>query len=144
MIETKQMNDKVCFLDTNILIYAYSQDEIVKRRQVDTILVSCDKLYISTQVINEFVNVMRKKKDIPYSNLTLAIKEFSEIFTISTVSLHTINQALMIAEKYHYSYFDSLMVSSALENQCSLLYTEDLHHNQLIEKSLIIKNPFIS
>ncbi len=35
------------------------------------------------------------------------------------------------------------MISSALEHECSILYTEDLHNKQIIENKLLIKNPFI-
>jgi predicted nucleic acid-binding protein len=40
------------------------------------------------------------------------------------------------------SYWDSLIISSALESGCKILYTEDMHHNQIIEGKLKIINPF--
>jgi len=47
-----------------------------------------------------------------------------------------------IRHKYNLSYWDSLIVASALENDCSILYTEDLQHEQVIEGKLKIINPF--
>jgi predicted nucleic acid-binding protein len=35
------------------------------------------------------------------------------------------------------------MLASALENDCTILYSEDMQHNQVIEQSLRIINPFI-
>jgi predicted nucleic acid-binding protein len=49
-----------------------------------------------------------------------------------------------IREKHKYSIWDSLIIASALENGCKILYSEDMHHNHLIEKKLRIINPFIA
>ncbi|MBE0428207.1 MAG: PIN domain-containing protein [Nitrospirae bacterium] len=56
------MPDKV-FIDTNILIYAYSETEPEKKDKILTIF-ERNHIVISTQVINEFIWVMNKKHDI--------------------------------------------------------------------------------
>ena len=48
----------------------------------------------------------------------------------------------MIRSKYKYSYYDSLIIATALESKCKILYSEDMHHGQIIENSLKIINPF--
>jgi predicted nucleic acid-binding protein len=40
------------------------------------------------------------------------------------------------------SYWDSLIVVSALSAGCETLYTEDLQHGQVIQERLGIINPF--
>ncbi|HNZ27311.1 MAG TPA: PIN domain-containing protein [Spirochaetota bacterium] len=55
-------------------------------------------------------------------------------------NLDTIINAIHISNKYKYSYYDSLIISTALENNCNILYSEDLQHNQLIENKLRIIN----
>jgi predicted nucleic acid-binding protein len=50
--------------------------------------------------------------------------------------------ALNLAERYQYSYFDSLILASALEAGCQILYSEDLQDGQRIENQLTIVNPF--
>lgn len=135
------MNDKI-FLDTNILIYAYSTDEPGKKHAIDKIIKNAQDIVISTQVLNEFINVMSKKRKVSFDQLAITIDELSMHFSIIQITIHTIGLALKIAQKYRYSYFDSLILSSALEHNCSILYTEDMHHHQLIEKKLRIENPF--
>jgi predicted nucleic acid-binding protein len=56
----------------------------------------------------------------------------------------TIKQALYIKDYYRYSYYDSLIITSSLESGCSIVYSEDLQHGQIIENSLRIVNPFIA
>ncbi|MFA6065685.1 MAG: PIN domain-containing protein [Candidatus Babeliaceae bacterium] len=136
------MSDKI-FLDTNTLIYAYSVDEPLKKLAIEQIIENNYDIILSTQVINEFVNVMSKKRKIPLSEIVITVDELVANFFIVQVTMQTIQQALMLSQKYHYSYFDSLIISSALEHGCSILYTEDMHHQQLIENKLFIKNPFM-
>jgi predicted nucleic acid-binding protein len=51
-------------------------------------------------------------------------------------------QAVDILDRYKYSFYDSLIIATALENKCMILYSEDLQHNQGIGKKMKIVNPF--
>jgi len=50
---------------------------------------------------------------------------------------------IKVKEKYRYSYYDSVIIASALQNNCTVLYSEEMNHNQVIENSLTIINPFM-
>ncbi len=50
--------------------------------------------------------------------------------------------AIDIREKYKFQYYDSLIIATALENKCTILYSEDMQHGQIIERQLKIINPF--
>ena len=135
------MSDRV-FLDTNILIYIYSQDEPHKQQRA----IACTQaplIWISTQVLNETINVLRRKFKLDYNQITDVVTELTQQFQVATVSTETINQALGIAQRYQFSYFDSLIVASALESRCSQLFSEDLHNSQRIYDQLTIVNPFV-
>ncbi|SFO87434.1 PIN domain-containing protein [Hydrogenimonas thermophila] len=62
---------------------------------------------------------------------------------IVSFSLDTQIKAIDIKEKYKLQYYDSLILATALENGCNILYSEDMQHNQIIENQLKIINPFI-
>jgi len=64
----------------------------------------------------------------------------NSILHINTES--TIVQACKIAERYGFSFYDSLIISAALECECSILYSEDMSNGQVIDKILKIVNPF--
>lgn len=140
MIGTKQMSDRI-FLDTNVLIYFHSHTEPVKKQIVEKIIESSSSIIISTQVINEFINVMHKKRGVAFAKLIAIVNELSQNFTVAQINVHTIEQALNIAAQHNYSYFDSLMLSSALEHNCSVIYSEDMHHKHVLG-TLTIQNPF--
>ena len=59
------------------------------------------------------------------------------------ISINIFIVAYDIKKRYKFSWWDSLIVSTALENDCNTLLSEDLQHNQLIEGRLRVINPFV-
>jgi len=137
----KPINDKI-FIDTNIVIYLYSQDEPHKSTAIKELFENCTELYISTQVLNEFIIVLSRKKNIEQKSLRKAVDELIQNFNLSIVTFETIKIALDISNQHKYSYFDCLIIASALENGCNVLYTEDMHETHIINKTLKVINPF--
>ena len=133
------------FVDTNILVYSYSLDDPVKversRKLLRIDLDECD-IFISTQIINEFYATMSRRR-VPHDSIKQIINELYKCTQIRTLTFQIIEFALELKEKYLYSWWDSLVLSSALESNCSVLYSEDMQHKQIIENSLEIINPFI-
>jgi len=143
LIEMKQMRDKV-FLDSNIILYSYSKTELNKNKIANTLIFSLSEVYISTQVINEVTNILYKKFKLNSTSIEDVIEEIDNCFKIVNFSLTTQIMAIKIKEKYRLQYYDSLILATALENGCVILYSEDMQHNQIIENQLKIINPFIS
>lgn len=56
----------------------------------------------------------------------------------------TAMMALGLREKYGYSYYDGLILASAVESECQYLFTEDMADGQKIWDILTIKNIFAS
>lgn len=135
------MQDKI-FFDSNILIYAFSIDEPVKKNIVDHLIESDYAIILSTQVINEFVYVMNRKRKFSFDELAVTVKELKANFPIVPISMDTIQQALKISQQHKYSYFDSLMIASALEHGCTIICSEDMHNTHVIDDKLRIMNPF--
>lgn len=136
------MSDKV-FLDTNILIYSYSQDEKKKQKiALDIIDKYSQNIMISTQVINELANVLFKKFKIDAATIKETMIELDSVFNIEPFDIVTQIKAVEIKEKYKLQFYDSLILATALENRCTILFSEDMQDGQLIENTLTIVNPF--
>jgi len=136
----KQMSDKV-FIDTNIFIYLYSEDEIEKQ-SISQMAVDKYECLISTQVLNEFSNVCIRKLNKTVKEISLAVDEIIEQCTVTIIDEQIVKQTLKIHENYGYSYFDCLMIASALNSNCKYFFTEDLADGQIIDNKLIIVNIF--
>ena len=133
------MSDNV-FLDTNIFVYAYSNDLYKKKRSLE--LLSSTLCIASTQVLSEFSNICFKKLKFSDSDISIVVKEIMDFCDIFIVNGKTIQRAIFVKGRYGYSYYDSLLLASALECNSSILYSEDLQHGQIIENSLKIINPY--
>ena len=129
------------FIDTNILIYFISNEKKKKLRAKE-IIFSSQEVYISAQVISEFISVCLSKKLLSIAEITPLIDNFLSALRFSSVEESTIKKALQIKQDYNFSYWDSLVIASAIENNCSILYTEDMQDGQIICDSVTIINPF--
>jgi len=127
------------FLDSNVMIYAYfKQDK--KKQRISKQLISQNAI-ISTQVLQELSNTLHRKMGVYYSIVCSILQECLKNCDLNTNTSDTVFLALDIAERYGFSFYDSLIVAAALESKCTTLYSEDMQHNQHIE-TITIKNPF--
>jgi len=138
------MTDKY-FLDTNVLIYGFDREQPIKRQKAQTLveqLLDSGDYYISFQVANEFCNIALKKI---YPALSVAdIRDFIATIPESQVvplNLKAVYKALDIHQRYQFSFWDSLILATALLHQCSVVFSEDLSHLQTIENITVV-NPF--
>lgn len=134
------MTDSV-FLDSNILIYSYSNSEINKQ-QIARKLVTESNSFISTQVLQELCNTVTRKFKFSYIQASNAIKECCSNNNLHVNTEKTITLACEVADRYRFSFYDSLIIAAALESGCSVLYSEDLQDGQVINDQLRVENPF--
>jgi len=138
------MKDNV-FLDTNILVYAILQDKsnLEKTQKAINLLKFLENknVYASIQILNELYNVLSKNK-FDDKSIQDKLNILTEEIIISPVTIETVKNCWNIKNKYKYSLWDSLVLSSAIENNCDIIYSEDMQDLQKIENTLTITNPF--
>ena len=135
------------FSDTDIFVYAFLATEARKRETainlVETSL-GTGQGCVSYQVIQEFVNVARKKfavrmtADDCKAFIDAALQPMNRVAS-STALIHA---ALDVQDELRYSFYDSLVIAAALQAGADTLYSEDLQHWQLVRGVLRIVNPF--
>jgi predicted nucleic acid-binding protein len=127
------------FFDTNILVYAQQTGEKADRSRA--LFLGGGKL--SVQVLNEFTAVSRRKQRKEWREIGEAI---SDVLTLVdpplalTLDQHAAARAL--AEDQQLSFYDALIVASAIGAGCDVLYSEDMQHGRTIG-GLTIVNPFL-
>ena len=134
------MKDKI-FIDTNILLYAYSTEKN-KQEIAQSIINTNNNIYISKQVINETINILIKKFKLNIKDIINVVKELEKEFIILDFDIQTQLNALKLKQNYNLQFYDALIVSTALENSCTILYSEDMQDKLVIEKKLKIINHF--
>jgi len=127
------------FFDTNVLIYAFSQDD--PRTEVSRILLATGGI-VSVQVLNELTAVLRRKLKMNWKEVAEALDAVRVLCpTVASLTLETHQAAMQIAERYGYQFFDSCIIASADAAKCKILYSEDMNDGQLIG-SVTIRNPY--
>lgn len=139
------MSAKV-FFDTNVLVYAYDDNEPVKKTIAKTLFQEYARqgdLVISTQVLQElYVTLTRVgKQKLSRQQAEIVVNHLSDL-TLVQIDKDTIAAAMKRHQSKAFSFWDSLIVEAALAAECELLYSEDMQ-NGLIIGSLTIINPFV-
>ena len=134
------------FLDTNIIVYSFDHQAPKKQqtaRQLIEIALSSQMGVISSQVVQEFLNVAQQKFAKPMG-IAEARRYLSDVLLplcrhFSSISLY--DRALLLREETSYSFYDSLIVAAAIETECKTLLSEDLQDGRIIQ-GVTILNPF--
>ena len=127
------------FLDSNVVVYAFSDDP---RNAVAEDLL-CRGCEISVQALNEFANVARRKLGFSWTEIGDAVGAITTLSrSVHPLDLATHQDAIRLAERYRFGFYDALIVASALRAGCTVLYSEDLQHGLVVEGRLQIENPF--
>ena len=136
------------FIDSNIWLYRFilnsSDSNAINKQQIATTITSQENLLISTQVINEVCANLIHKAGFDNSQIKTLTEEFAQGCEILPVSLETIQYAAKLRDNYSLSFWDSLIVASAILGKANILYSEDMQHSLMINNTLQIVNPFLS
>ena len=127
------------FFDTNILVYAQQMDG--KGDRARALFAGGGKL--SVQVLNEFTAVSRRKQRRDWREIDEAV---ADVLTIvdppMPLSLDLHHSARSLAQDHQLSFYDALIVATAIEAGCDTLFSEDMQHGRSIG-GLAIVNPFL-
>ena len=140
------MSDRF-FLDTNIFVYSFDKNAPKKADRAAKLIrraIEVGQGIVSYQVVQEFFNVALRRFAEPMSAAD-AEQYLSTTFRplLAVHSSHGLySRALQLAREHSLSWYDSLIVASAIEGRCGVLYSEDLQHGQRFGGSRI-ENPFL-
>lgn len=129
------------FFDTNILLYLLSADA-AKADRAEALLSQGG--HISVQVLNEFASIAIRKLKLTYAEVQEVLMPVRAICHLHPLTEETHDLGLRIAERYQVSIYDAMILASALTAGCSTLFSEDMQDGQLIDRRLLICNPFTS
>ena len=135
------------FLDTNIAVYCFDSSAPRKQetaKELITHAASSSMGVVSFQVLQEFCNVASNSRRLNLAQerimayVSLVLQPMNQV----TTSPALLERALAVRQAHSFSFYDCLIISAALQAQCTTLYSEDMQHGQLVG-SLKIINPFL-
>jgi predicted nucleic acid-binding protein len=107
------------FLDSNVCLYILDKQN-PKFARAKELLESRPK--ISTQVIVENINVCIRKFNLEKDFTLDHAKSLQKACQVLSITNETVSIAMKIFNRYSYRIFDSMIVASALEAKCEILY----------------------
>jgi predicted nucleic acid-binding protein len=134
------------FLDTNFFECCFDAGSPKKAALAKTLVrkaIATQGGVVSYQVVQEFFNVALRRFANPMTWVD-AEQYLSTTFRplLSVHSSHALYaEALQIGGRFRLAWYDSLIVASAIEGQCDILYSEDFQRGQQMGR-LRISNPF--
>ncbi|MGC4024976.1 MAG: PIN domain-containing protein [Mesorhizobium sp.] len=132
------------FVDTNVILYSHDRKDLEKMlRARDWLrqLAALQQAVLNLQVLNEVTNVLLSKKWLPTTEQVFsAVGQFASMGS-TPLSIWEMEEARALHLKYHYSWWDCLLLASALNLGCTHFLSEDLQDQQKIE-GLTIVSPF--
>ena len=135
------------FIDTNVLIYWV--DDSARADVVEQLL--AQQAVISVQVLNEFANVLRRKRAMALRDVEVLCTTLIDTCDVVDLSVRTHQTALTLMARYNLSVYDANIVAAAALSDCAVLYTEDMQDGLNVKipgaastNALEIRNPFRS
>lgn len=141
------MSEPLCFIDSNIWLYHLMIDPIAnsalesKKRTLAINLINDVNGIVSTQVINEVCSVLKRKAAFTESQIKQVIESFYNRVAVVELNRQILIHATQLRTSYGFSFWDGLIIASALSVNADVIYSEDMQDSLLIEGKITIINP---
>lgn len=132
------------FFDTNVIVYADAADEPAKQRRAIQLIKThraAATAVLSTQVLQEYVNVALRKLRLPVPLIRERLGLYGR-FDLVPATPEVMEGALALHVLHGTSFYDALILQAAIASGCSVLFSEDLQDGEVIGGVKIV-NPFV-
>jgi predicted nucleic acid-binding protein len=138
--------NRLQFVDTNILIYAHDESAGDKHTRAKALLKELweDRTgCVSIQVLQEFYVNVTQKVAIPLTAEAAAqiIADLS-VWQIHQPNVDDVLDAIRLQARHRLSFWDAMIVTSAVALSCQIIWSEDLNPGQRFATATVT-NPFV-
>jgi predicted nucleic acid-binding protein len=132
----------VKLLDSNIWLYALvvSSDPVKRTKAIE--YCAAPDICVTSQIVNEVLSNLLRKESASEEEIRKVLDEFYSQYLVLEILQSDIQTASELREEYRFSYWDSLIVATALRANAEILYSEDMQDGLVVRGSLTIRNPF--
>ena len=136
-------DDAGCFLDSNICLYALSDEDDEKAKCARALVDALGSgIFVSPQVINEVCVNLKRKSSMNEVDVRTLIESFFLDYVVIELSKEVLLYASNLRERHSFSFWDSLIASCAVSANAKILYSEDMQDGFVLDNKLKIINPF--
>ena len=131
------------FFDTNILVYADDKAAPAKQRRSIDLIVEHRRAksgVVSLQILQEYFVTVTRKLHVESSIARRKVELLAE-FYVAVPDVSDILAAIDLHRLHSLSFWDALVIRSAKQSGCTVLFSEDMQHTRAID-GLQVVNPF--
>jgi predicted nucleic acid-binding protein len=131
------------FFDTNVLVYADDKAAPAKQRRALELVAEHRRAgtgVVSLQVLQEYFVTATRKLQVDAQIARRKVELLAE-FDVATPDVADILAAIDLTRLHSFSFWDALVLRSAQQAGCGVLFTEDMQHSREID-GLRVVNPF--
>ncbi|TRU69695.1 MAG: PIN domain-containing protein [Microcystis viridis Mv_BB_P_19951000_S69] len=138
------MTNSLYFCDSNIWLYRLlidpecNESEEIRKHNLAAALTSRKNILITRQIINKVCSVLSKKAKISEIKIRQIIQEFYDGCLVIQLDRNIILRASELRNHYSFSFWDSLIVASALATDANILDSEDMQDRLIISNQLTL------
>lgn len=136
-------SESTYFVDTNIWLYSFIKSQDEEKSKIAKSIISGSDIIISTQIINEMCVNLLKKAKFSEGKIQKLIQSLYKRYTVFELSQDILIKASEIRTEFTFSFWDSIVVASALDSEADYLISEDMQNGFKLEDKLTIINPFL-
>ncbi len=134
-----------CFLDTNILVYAYDRSAGQKHELAAQLMQACwedENGCLSIQVLHEFFMTVTRKITAPldYQTARQIVSDLAQ-WRLHTPGAKDLLEAIDLQQNHQLAFWDAQLIQSAASLGCKQVFSEDLNHGQMYGEVRVV-NPF--
>jgi len=137
-----EAESRLCFVDSNVWLYAFIQTQAQDKTAKAKIIIQSSRIIVSSQVIKEVCVNLIKKAGLDEFSVRSLIESFYGKYQVALINQESLLKASELRDRYLFSYWDSLIVACALLEGATIVYSEDMQADLLVENRLQIINPF--
>jgi predicted nucleic acid-binding protein len=131
------------FIDTNIWLYALIATQDPTKHEVAAALIKQHQsITLSVQVVNEVCVNLLRKTELGEAFIRDLLTAWQQGYTITPLAPEHLLSASELRTSHQFSFWDSVIIASALHAGCRVLYSEDMQAGQTVRGQLRIVNPF--
>ena len=133
---------KTALIDTNILVYAYTDDDKVKQARANFVLRTMEQHnagFLSVKTLSEFFNVMRRQKKAP-DEIIKIMRFYTQTWIVYPLTTDIVLEAARGVRDHQFGYWDAQMWATAKLNKLDALFTEDMSSGSTID-GVTLLNP---
>ena len=133
------------FFDTNVLVHADDQSSPAKQRRAIELVAEHRRArtgVVSLQVLQEYFVTVTRKLNVDARIARRKVELLSE-FDVAAPDVSDIVAAIDLHRLHGINFWDALIVRSAKQAGCTLLFSEDMQGHREFDGVQIV-NPFVS